>query len=183
MIQVKSTTLCPGVDKLTIGRLLATRLGARLLDNHSIYNVAFALTAFKSDAFYDTVRDVRAIASRQVAALPADVPVILTNAHTQDSAWGNDCWDHAVDLAQRTGRAHLMVLLECTRAENARRIQSPDRDDKRKPRDPRMFRQDDRDRPLIDRDTDRLLRLDVTDLRADKAAKTIADWLGHHNTP
>ena len=38
----------PGVGKLTIAKILAEKLGARLLDNHSIYNVALALTEFKS---------------------------------------------------------------------------------------------------------------------------------------
>ena len=78
----------PGVGKLTIGRMVASELGAKLLDNHSIYNVAFALTEFKSKAFYDAVRDVRSTAYKIVTGLSPDVPVILTNAHAQDSNWG-----------------------------------------------------------------------------------------------
>ncbi|MEM7078359.1 MAG: hypothetical protein AAF513_06995 [Pseudomonadota bacterium] len=108
----------PGVGKLTIARALAAKTGAKVLDNHSIYNVAFALTEFKSEAFYSAVKDVRAIAYRLVAALPEDTPVILTNAHADDSAWGNACWDEAIDLAEKTGRAHHVVLLDCAREEN-----------------------------------------------------------------
>ena len=167
----------PGVGKLTIGRLLAARLGAKLLDNHSIYNVAFALTDFKSAAFYDAVRDVRATADGLVKALPPEVPVILTNAHAQDSDWGNECWDAAIALATSTGRDHVVVLLECSRAENARRIQSAGRDAMRKPRDPALFRQGATDRPLIERGADVLLRLDVTDLSAEDAAASIGTWL------
>ncbi len=37
----------PGVGKLAIGKILQKRLQGRLLDNHSIYNVALALTEFK----------------------------------------------------------------------------------------------------------------------------------------
>lgn len=172
----------PGVGKLTIGRLLAAELGATLLDNHSIYNVAFAMTKFKSDAFYDAVRDVRSIAYRLVETQAHEIPVILTNAHTQDSAWGNECWDQAIDLARRTSRAHAVVLLECSREENARRIQSADRDQKRKPRDPKMFRQSETDRPLIDRGADSLLRLDVTSLSAAAAAARISNWLEQINS-
>lgn len=168
----------PGVGKLTIGRLVAARIGARLLDNHSVYNVAFALTEFKSEAFYEAVRAVRGVAYGLVAELPPEVPVILTNAHAQDSDWGNACWDAAIDLAAQTGRAHVVVLLDCAREENARRIQSVERDHKRKPRDPTMFRQGDTDRALIDRGADALLRLDVTDLSAEAAAAAIGDWLG-----
>ncbi len=38
----------PGVGKLTVGRIVAKELGGRLLDNHTIYNPAFALTEFRS---------------------------------------------------------------------------------------------------------------------------------------
>ena len=48
----------PGVGKLTIGRCLAPLIEARLLDNHAIYDVAFAITEFRSPEFYATVRDV-----------------------------------------------------------------------------------------------------------------------------
>ena len=49
----------PGVGKLTIGRILAEQIAGKLLDNHSIYNIAFALTEFRTPEFYDTVRAVR----------------------------------------------------------------------------------------------------------------------------
>lgn len=70
-----------------------------------------------------------------------------------------------------------MILLDCARDENARRIQSVDRDAMRKPRDPTMFRQGGVDRALIDRGADRLLRLDVTDISANDATASILKWL------
>ena len=45
----------PGVGKLTIGRELTTLMNGRLLDIHTVYNLAFALTEFKSPEFRDTV--------------------------------------------------------------------------------------------------------------------------------
>lgn len=75
----------PGVGKLTVGRILAERLNGRLLDNHSVYNVAFALTDVRSSAFYDTVRAVRSIAYGRALELARDVPLVLTNAHFQDA--------------------------------------------------------------------------------------------------
>ena len=166
-----------GVGKLTIAKALAARIGARILDNHSVYNVAFALTDFKSNAFYDTVRVVRAIAYQRVTQLPPNVPVILTNAHAQDSKWGNECWDAAIELAKSCGRQHVVILLDCSREENARRIRGLDREEMRKPRDPGMFRQGPTDRVLIERGANALLRLDVTDLTAEYAAAHIATWL------
>ena len=77
----------PGVGKLTIGRALADRIGAKLLDNHSIYNIAFALTEFRSPAFYDTVRAARDLAYQRILELPATTPVILTNWYSKGSSW------------------------------------------------------------------------------------------------
>lgn len=167
----------PGVGKLTIAKQLAGQIGAKILDNHSIYNVAFALTEPKSDEFYETVRAVRSIAYKRVETLPIATPVILTNAHAVDSKWGNVCWDEAVALARRCGRDHNVVILECSREENARRIQGADREIMRKPRDPALFRQQPVDRSLIDRDADALLRLDVTEMSADQSANQIEEWL------
>ncbi|UXN58738.1 hypothetical protein [Phyllobacterium zundukense] len=78
----------PGVGKLTIGRALADKIGGKLLDNHSIYNIAFALTEFRSPNFYDTVRATRDLAYQRVLTLPTTMPVILTNWYSKGSAWG-----------------------------------------------------------------------------------------------
>ncbi|MEL6687488.1 MAG: hypothetical protein AAFP97_07685 [Pseudomonadota bacterium] len=170
----------PGVGKLTIAKQLAAMLDAKLLDNHSVYNVAFALTEYKSKVYYDTIRSVRAIAYERIHELPSDIPVILTNAHARDSEWGNECWDNAIHLAKQTNRPHIVILLDCSREENARRIQGVDREAFRKPRDPALFRQGTEDRALIDRGADALLRLDVTDLTAQAAAMRMAEWLKTH---
>jgi len=156
-----------GVGKLTIGTILADTIGGKLLDNHSIYNVAFALTEFRSERFYDTVR--------AVLDLPATTPVILTNWYSADSDWGNENWDAVIALARKRASQLLVVVLECSTEENARRIQSAERSAKRKPRDPATAAAS-AARPLLDRDGDRLLRLDVTDLSADAAARRVADW-------
>jgi hypothetical protein len=42
-----------------------------------------ALTEFRSDAFYETVRAVQAVADARILKLPADVSVVLTETLTQ----------------------------------------------------------------------------------------------------
>ena len=93
----------PGVGKLTIGRLLAERLGAKLLDNHSMCNVAFALSELNSPAFCETVRAVRETAYALVLDLPAETPVILTNGYSQGSPWGIEKWEAVIALARKRG--------------------------------------------------------------------------------
>jgi len=167
----------PGVGKLTIGRALAELIGGKLLDNHSVFNVAFALTEFRSPAFYDTVRAVREIAYRRILDLPRAVPVILTNWYSQGSAWGEENWDRAIALAKERDCALNIVILSCLPEENARRIQAPERAGKRKPQGTEFVSDNRKGRPLLDRGGDRLLRLDVTNLSASKAAQAIANWL------
>lgn len=167
----------PGVGELTIGCTLADLIGGKLLDNHSVFNVAFALTEFRSSAFYDTVRAVREIAYRRILDLPPAVPVVLTNWYSQGSAWGEENWDRTIRLAKERGCALNVVLLACRPGENARRIQSPGRAAKRKPQDTEMVSDNRAGRPLLDRGADHLLRLDVTDLSASQSAREIADWL------
>lgn len=91
----------PGVGKLTIGTIVAERLDAKLLDNHTIYNPAFALTEFKSEAHLRLTRAVRDLCYDQVLALPAGTAVVMTNALMGDSEWGNENWDLIIDLAAR----------------------------------------------------------------------------------
>jgi hypothetical protein len=167
----------PGVGKLTIGRALAELIGGRLLDNHSVFNVAFALTEFRSPVFYDTVRAVREIAYQRILDLPPGIPVVLTNWFSQGSAWGEENWDRAITLAKARGSALNVVLLACSPEENARRIVAAGRAAKRKPQDVEMVDDNRRGRPLLDRGADRLLRLDVTNLAPDAAAREIAAWL------
>ena len=167
-----------GVGKLTIATVLAERIGAKLLDNHSIYNVAFALTEFRSKDFYDTVRAVRDIAYQRVLELPAEIPVILTNWYSQDSDWGHENWDEIIALAHKRGSPLYIVVLSCSPEENARRIQSSGRAAKRKPGDVGTVAANRDRRPLLDRGGDYLLRLDVTDLSAEAAAEEIAQWIG-----
>jgi cytidylate kinase len=166
-----------GVGKLTIGRILADLIGGRLLDNHSIYNIAFAVTEFRSPAFYDTVRAARDLAFRRVLDLPQSTPVVLTNWYSQGSHWAEENWDAVVALARERQSAHNVVILSCTPDENAKRIQSSGRDAKRKPRDPALVDANRNGRPLIERDADRLLRLDVSELSAEQAAAAIAEWV------
>jgi predicted kinase len=167
----------PGVGKLTVGRLVAEALGGRLLDNHSIYNVAFALTEFKSRAYFETLRAVREIAFARVRELPAEVPVVMTNAHFTDSEWGNENWDAVIELARARGSELFVVVLDCSAEENARRIQGAERAGKRKPRDPEFFSSRRLERTPIARGGDHTLSLDTTGLEPAESAARVVAWV------
>ncbi|MBB5986371.1 hypothetical protein [Sphingobium lignivorans] len=166
----------PGIGKLTIGRLLTEHLVGRLLDNHSIYNVGFALAEPRSEAFYRTVRAVRDIAwQAAVEDLPPQVPLVLTTASGTIGWWREEWRDAVIDLARRRGSRLFVAHLLCSDDENRRRIASPDRLASRKPTDVAIVDLRDERQSLIDHG-DALLELDVTALGADEAATRIAAW-------
>ena len=170
----------PGAGKLTIGRGLSERMGARLLDAHSLYNLAFALTDKGTLTFARTVRELRAIARARILELPEGVPVVLTDVKYEDSAWGNEFWDDTLGIARDRGGPFLVVVVDCEANENDRRLRSPERMGKRKPMDDTLLRSDRYERVLLRRDADGVLKLDVTDLAPDDAAKRIERWAQRH---
>ena len=167
----------PGVGKLAIGQELIKLIDGRLLDNHSVYGVAFALTEVKSEAFYETIRGVQSIADERILALPRDVPVVLTDVLTESSDWADECWHRVLELASVRGLL-CVVHLHCELEENKRRIKSEERSIKRKPRDPAMAqRNQEGGAVLMGADVPNFLALDVTDLSAHEAASEIKSWL------
>lgn len=166
----------PGVGKLTIGKGLADLLGARLLDAHTVYNVAFATTEFRSPAFYETVEAVERIAYARVRDLPADVDVVLTVVLTEPKQIAHAAWARIEALAvDRGGLA--VVHLRCDLDEHVRRIQSPGRGAKRKPQDAAMAERNHAEaKPLLGQGAAHLLSLNVTTLEAQQAAQKIATW-------
>lgn len=167
----------PGVGKLTVGRELASQLGARLLDVHTVYNLSLALTEHKSDDFFRTIRSVWSLADDLIAKLPPEQPVVCTEALAAGSAWADETWARYERLAEVRGPLRV-VHLRCDLEENMRRIASAGRDAKRKPRDPDYARSwHERDRPLMGHEAEHLLVLDTTDLESAYAAQQIVEWL------
>ncbi len=166
----------PGVGKLTIGRELATLIDARMLDIHSVYNVAFALTEFKSPEFIETVEQIEAIAHDLIKKLPADQPVVLTTVLAGTDEWGDQEWRRIKELG-RERPPLLVVHVSCELEENKRRISSDERMLMLKPRDPAMaVRNQLGAKPLSGLDESRLLELDTTNMTPTEAARTIAAW-------
>ncbi len=168
----------PGVGKLTIGRALADRLGGRLLDIHSVYNVAFALTEFRSPDFYYATNAVEDLADELIRRLPVTVPLVFTTVLTENAARDAEA-DMARFARRAQGRGPLrMVHLHCDLEENKRRIMSEGRDSLRKPRDPAMVERNHNGAAVLSGcDLPHLLKLDVTDLSAEAAAAKIASWV------
>lgn len=166
----------PGVGKLTIARIIAQRFDARVLDNHAIYNVGFALTDFRSAAFYDAVRSVRAVAYDQILRLPENEAVILTAADFDDSEWGQENWRAVERLADDRRWPFFSIALYCDAAEHRRRIVAEDRAGRGKLQDAAAVDKISM-RPLIQRRASQSISLNITSMTADAAAAYLLDWL------
>jgi predicted kinase len=169
----------PGVGKLTTARHLSPLLGARIVDNHTIYNPAFALAEFRTPAFFDAVRQVRDVIYRLILRLPPMVPVILTDAYFADSEWGRENWQAILDLARQRDAHLFAVTLTCSREEHQRRIVDVERDAKGKIRDPNLV-DGWTNRPLVTGDTPFCRAIDVTHLAPETIALDIAAWVSAH---
>jgi len=172
----------PGVGKLTVGRELIDQIGGRLLDIHTVYNVAFALTEFKSPEFRKTVEEIEKIAHDLIYKLPPQQPVVLTTVlagNAGESDWGDEEWGRIEELGK--ARPPLCVVhVHCDLKENIERISSTDRERKRKIRDPEMaLRNQTEAKPLYGKGANHLLKLDTTDLTPHESAATIAKWVNY----
>lgn len=164
----------PGVGKLTIGRELAKRLEARLVDIHTLYNLAFALTEFRTPLFHQTVRRVEHIADDLIEKLPSETPVVFTTVLTGTSAWVTEEYQRFCERGARRPPL-IMVHLVCGLDENIRRITSPERKGKGKLQGEDVVRRNHASQELlIGADLENTLELDVTALTPDVAAQEIA---------
>jgi len=166
----------PGVGKLTIAEKLVEQIGGRLLDNHTIFNVAFSLCEFRTPPFYEAVRAVRAIAFERAAALPLEVPLTVTSAYA-NTPFGVENWTAIRAMADQRGSPLCVVVLDCSLAENTRRLQSPERAGRRKLVDPGPLTRAREANDLLEAGGDYLLRFDVSDLSPQESASCIVAWL------
>ncbi|ANK90417.1 MULTISPECIES: AAA family ATPase [Rhizobium] len=165
----------PGTGKLTIGRLLATRLGARLIDNHTLLNPAEALFA-RSNPLHASLREQirRAVFDHAVHADPAE-SFVFTDALADDEQ-DRAMFSWYVDLAAARGADLVAVLLDCAPEENARRLISPGRSEALKLTDTAKLQQLRATYKLLCGLAEQTVEIDTTNLSPEQtAARILAD--------
>ena len=169
----------PGVGKLTIGLELADLLGARLLDNHSLLNIAIALTDYPSAAYYEAVRALRDVAFRCALALPPGTPLVLTsvNATGGSTGFAEQHWVAVRNLAAQRGVPLVAITLECEPDERARRVVQPERRVSKKLRDPALVERMMIGRALFDHGADYRHLVDTTLDDPKTSASKIVAWI------
>ena len=117
----------PGSGKLTVARVVARKLEARLLDNHTLHDVAARLCDRHTREYWDVYYQVRDVAFKRVRALPLHEVLVMTNALTLESDRERQVWAGVKALAVDRGVPLVAVTLQCSLEENVRRITSEGR--------------------------------------------------------
>ncbi|MEO1364182.1 MAG: nucleoside kinase [Pseudomonadota bacterium] len=116
----------PGAGKRTIGRIVADRLGGRLIDNHLMLDAARAIYARGTPGSMALREEVRELILSHARRLPADVPMVLTDALAQEPEAG-PLFRPTVALARDRAAPLLPFVLELSLEENQRRLTDPSR--------------------------------------------------------
>ena len=168
----------PGVGKLTIGRLVAAQLGARLVDNQTLLNPGAAVGGFGSDAYQVLGRAVRQLAYEQIGNTPPEVAFVLTDAFevTEDTSAGSHRWfSLMIDAAKARGSAFVSIVLDCDLEENLHRIVSPERQSQHKLTDTDALRGYRQKLTLLQPEVEHRFRVNVTALSPESAAERVVD--------
>ncbi|OWV71877.1 nucleoside kinase [Rhizobium sp. R634] len=167
----------PGTGKLTVGRLLAQKLGARLIDNHMLLNPAEALFA-RSNPLYASLREQirRAVFDHAVRADPAE-SFVFTDALSDDEH-DSAMFSWYLDLAAARGADLVAVLLDCAPEENARRLVFPGRSEALKLTDTAKLQQLRANYKLLRGLAEHTVEIDTTDLSPERTAARILAHLG-----
>ncbi|MBX5226401.1 AAA family ATPase [Rhizobium sp. NLR9b] len=167
----------PGTGKLTVGRLLARSLGARLIDNHTLLNPAEVLFA-RSNPLHASLRKQirRAVFDHALHADPAE-SFVFTDALADDEDDGA-MFSSYVDLAAARGADLVAVLLDCAPEENARRLISPGRSEALKLTDPAKLQQLRANYKLLRGLAEHTVEIDTTDLSPEQTAARIRTHIG-----
>jgi deoxyadenosine/deoxycytidine kinase len=163
----------PGVGKLTIARLLAAQIGAKLMANHTMLNPAEALFS-RADPLYRSLRrTVRQAVLDHIVRMPPDVSIVFTDALSDDE-FDRAVFDDYVALAEQRGNAMLSIVLDCEAEENARRLAASGRAELHKLVRPHVLAEMRQSYNLLRAAHVDRIDLDVTRLTAEDAAASLA---------
>jgi predicted kinase len=162
----------PGSGKLTIARILARSLGARLLDNHIMLNPAEALFERSNPLHRSLHREVRAVTLDHAARLAPGIPLVFTDA-LGDDAGDRSFFDAYRQLAERRSARLVAVVIACDPDENVRRLSASGRAEQHKLVNPKVLVQLRADHKLLRPEGVDVIELDVTHRTAAEAAASI----------
>lgn len=169
----------PGTGKYTIAKEICAIEDIKLVDNHLINIPLFSLIPNDGvsplpERIWDNVGLVwDAVLDTITHISPPDYSFVLTNALSNENEQDRH-WFNKVKLAcESKNRTFVPVRLLCSVEENTKRIVSPERKARMKDINPLSPQKNAANHSVLDTDHPNILTLDVSDISAKMAAKTI----------
>lgn len=116
----------PGSGKQTIGRALAAKIGGRLIDNHLMISPASAVYNRGQPGHLKLRQQVQIGVFDHALDLPADVPIIFTNA-LAETPEDRALFAPFAEFARQRDARMMAVTLEISGSENEARLTDPKR--------------------------------------------------------
>ena len=173
----------PGVGKLTVARALETLLreqgrDVRLVDNHAVINLCYAVTEYGTPIYVEMVRELADLLLRYMEQAPPNRTFIFTNALVAHNEHNRRRYDTIRQLAATRSELFVPIHLTCTdEAQHLARIDTADRRQRQKLIDPQLAKGARSHTIIHDEDAPYALTLDVSTLFPEAAAARIAAHL------
>ena len=117
----------PGTGKQTVGQELAIRIGARLISNHLLHDVAIICCGRTTPERWKLYEKIRVAAYGYLQELPCSEALVMTKALCNKTGREQKAWRHVVDLAISRNVPLIPVVLNVELPENIRRLQLSER--------------------------------------------------------
>jgi len=116
----------PGVGKMTVAKILAGRINARLIDNHLLIDLVTSVCERQNPNYQVMIKRIMKVVLEQVAETPDEI-FIFTNALAAESRNDRERFEQIRRAAEKRKTPFVQISLTCELEENKRRIVSENR--------------------------------------------------------
>ncbi|OCF58647.1 hypothetical protein L486_03136 [Kwoniella mangroviensis CBS 10435] len=118
----------PGVGKKTVAQsLLRSFPEARLFDNHLLIDATAAVLDREDEAYQSLRQAFRSALFSTLSSYPSSIPPILLFTECQSTKSGAQVMNEYLEFASSTHSRLISIILECSMAENVKRLIAEDR--------------------------------------------------------
>jgi broad-specificity NMP kinase len=167
----------PGVGKLTIAKILADKLSARLIDNHSLIDVVTRMYERGSEAYLTEMERMRRKIYEEIEQSSKAVCYIFTNALSDERPEDRMILDTLAHCAIESDHVFVQVLLVCDLEENKKRLVAESRKGTGKLMDTNQLETLQSDYSLYHPEGAHRLIIDNTGISAQAAAEQIIRYI------
>jgi thymidylate kinase len=160
-----------GVGKLTVAKILAAKLDAKLIDNHVVLDLVVSSVGRGGPKYLSMISKLMNVVFDEIAPLTKEKSFIFTNCLVSDYAEDQGRLDGIANFASQNQIPFVQILLECSLEENKKRITFENRKTKGKLMDPDILEKYYTSLVMYHPDKKHALRIDTTD----KTPETVAD--------